>query len=60
MKLTGSWRKLLNEKLCDLSSSPNITRVIKSWHIRWVRSVAQGAFKVLVEKSRKKKATLKT
>jgi len=28
--VTEAWRKLLNEKLNDLYSSPNIIRVIKS------------------------------
>jgi hypothetical protein len=26
---TGEWRRLRSEELCDLNSSPNITRVIK-------------------------------
>jgi len=29
-KVTGEWRKLHNEELNNLSSSPNIIRVIKS------------------------------
>jgi hypothetical protein len=51
---------LLNEKLCNLSSSPNVIREIKSWKIRWAANVAQGAFKVLVGKAEMKNATLKT
>jgi hypothetical protein len=37
----GSWRKLHNEKLHNLYSSPNIVRVIKSRRMRWVGHVAR-------------------
>jgi hypothetical protein len=37
----GSWRKLRNDKLHDLYSSPNIVRVIKSRRVRWAGHVAR-------------------
>jgi hypothetical protein len=37
----GSWRKLHNDELHSLYSSPNIVRVIKSRMLKWVRHVAR-------------------
>jgi hypothetical protein len=39
-KATGGWRRLHNEKLNDLYSSPNIIRVIKSRRMGWAGHVA--------------------
>jgi hypothetical protein len=39
-EVTGSWRKLHKEKLHNLYSSPNITRMVKSRRMRWVWHVA--------------------
>jgi hypothetical protein len=36
----GSWRKLHNDELHSLYSSPNIVRVIKSRRMRWAGHVA--------------------
>jgi hypothetical protein len=37
----GSWRKLHNDELHILYSSPNIVRVIKSRRMRWAGHVAR-------------------
>jgi hypothetical protein len=39
-EVTGKWRKLHNEELNDLYSSPDIVRVIKSRSLRWVGHAA--------------------
>ena len=54
-RVTGEWRKLYNEELNDLKSSPNIVRVIKSRRTGWAGHVARmgerkGVCKVLVGK----------
>jgi len=39
--LRGKWKRLHNEELNDLYSSPNIVRVIKSRRMRWAGHVAR-------------------
>jgi hypothetical protein len=40
-EVTGEWRKLHNEDLRDLNSSPSIIRIIKSRRLRWASHVAR-------------------
>jgi hypothetical protein len=40
-EVTGGWRKLYNEELHNLYSSPSIIRMIKSRRMRWAGHVAQ-------------------
>ena len=52
---SGEWRRLHNEELNDLYSSPNIVRMIKSRIMRWAGHVARmgeerGVYRVLVGK----------
>ena len=54
-EVTGEWRRLHNEELNDLSSLPNIGRVVKSSRMRWAGHVARmgedrGVHRVLVGK----------
>jgi hypothetical protein len=51
----GSWRKLQNDELHNLYSSPNIVRVIKSRRMRWAGHVARmgegrSVYRILVGK----------
>jgi hypothetical protein len=54
-EVRGEWRKLHNEELTDLYSSPTIVKVIESKRMRWVGHVARmgegrGVYRVLVGK----------
>jgi hypothetical protein len=40
-EMTGEWRKLHNEELRNLYSSPSIIRIIKSRRMRWAGHVAR-------------------
>jgi hypothetical protein len=57
---TGGWRKLHNEELHNLYSSPSIIRMIKSRRMRWAGHVARvGAkrneFRILMGKPERKR-----
>jgi hypothetical protein len=52
-EVTGGWRKLHNEELHGLYSSPSIIRVIKARRMRWAGNVVRmvevrGAYNILV------------
>jgi hypothetical protein len=54
-EVTGEWRRLHNEELYALYSSPDIIRVMKSRRLRWAGHVARlgerrGAYRALVGK----------
>jgi len=54
-EVTREWKKLHNEELNDLYSSPNIVQVIKPRRIRWAGHVARmgegrGIYMILVGK----------
>jgi hypothetical protein len=52
-EVTGGWRKLHNEELHGLYSSPSIVRVIKARRMRWAGHMTRmgevrGAYNILV------------
>jgi hypothetical protein len=59
-EVTGEWRKLHNEELHDLYSSPSIIRIIKAKRMRWVGHVARmgekrNAYRLLVRKPERRR-----
>jgi hypothetical protein len=63
-EVTGKWRKLDNEELHNLYSSPDIIRQAKSRRMRWAGHVAHMGGEKSVQgfggKARKKETTWKT
>jgi hypothetical protein len=58
--VTGGWRKLHNEELHNLYSSPSIVRVIKARRMIWAGHVARmgevrGAYNILVGRPERKR-----
>ena len=61
-EVTGEWRRLHNEELNDLYSSPKIVRVIKSRIMRWAGHVVltgeeRWMYRVLVGETGGKETT---
>jgi hypothetical protein len=60
-EVIGEWKKLHNEELNDLYSSPNIVQVMKSRKMRWAghlarRGESRGLYRVLVGKPEGKRS----
>jgi hypothetical protein len=58
-EVTGGWRKLHNDELHNLYSSPSIIRIIKSRRMRWVGHVARmgtnrNAYRILWESQKER------
>jgi hypothetical protein len=54
-EVTGEWRRLNNEELYDLYSSPYIVRIIKSTRMKWAEHVvsiydSRNVYRALVRK----------
>jgi hypothetical protein len=59
-EVTGEWRRLHNEELYAVYSSPNIFRVVKYRGLRWTGHVGgagmrRGAYRVFVRKRERKR-----
>jgi hypothetical protein len=58
-EVTGGWRKLHNEELHNVYSSPSMLKMIKSRNMRWRWLVARmgkrNAYKIFVGKSEGKR-----
>jgi hypothetical protein len=59
-EVIGGWRKLHNEELHNLYSSPSIIRMIKSWRLKWAGHVVRmvekrTAYRILVGKTERKR-----
>jgi hypothetical protein len=59
-EVTGGWRKLHNEELHNLYSSPSIIRMIKSRGMRWAGHIARmgrkwHAYRILVRRPERKR-----
>jgi hypothetical protein len=58
-EVTGGWRKLHNEELQNLYSSPSIIRMINSRRMRWAAHVTQmwekrNAYRILWESQKER------